>query len=101
MDKYASGEKIGEGAYGNVYIATHRESGRVVALKKIGIKNREEGVDVPTLREIKILREVRHPHIIELLDVSAFPSLSPSPLRLTIDVQRYLLTNRASSWPFP
>jgi len=72
MDRYERGAEIGEGAYGKVYRATHKETGQVVALKKIGVKDHEEGISITTLREIKLLRELNHEHIIELSDVFAY-----------------------------
>ena len=69
MDRYRKEVKIGEGGYGVVHKATNIETGDLVALKKVGIKNFQEGVAVATLREIKLLQELDHPHIISLFDV--------------------------------
>ena len=35
MDKYVKLEKIGEGTYGVVYKARHKETQKIVALKRI------------------------------------------------------------------
>jgi cyclin-dependent kinase len=35
MDKYVKLEKIGEGTYGVVYKARNKETGKIVALKRI------------------------------------------------------------------
>jgi len=63
--------KIGEGTYGEVYKARIRNTGRIIALKKIRLlDSAEEGVPSTTLREIALLTELsRHPNIVSLLDV--------------------------------
>ncbi len=62
--RYTRLEKIGEGTYGVVYKARDRETGEVVALKKIRLESEEEGVPSTALREIALLKEVQHPHVV-------------------------------------
>ena len=69
MDRYVKGETLGEGTFGVVVKATDRVTGKQVALKKIRLQKLKEGVNVTALREIKLLKEVRSPHIVRLLDV--------------------------------
>ncbi|ORZ14532.1 protein serine/threonine kinase [Absidia repens] len=69
MDKYQKIEKLGEGAYGIVYKAQNRETGEVVALKRIRLDNEEEGVPCTAIREISLLKELKHPNIVRLYDV--------------------------------
>ena len=59
-------------AYGVVYRARHRPSSRVVALKQVRIlaDERQNGVPITALREISILRSLKHPNIIHVLDVA-------------------------------
>jgi len=52
-----------------VYKARHKSSGRTVALKKIITSDFKDGFPITSLREIKILKSLRHPNIIPLLDV--------------------------------
>ncbi|KAG0280981.1 Cyclin-dependent kinase catalytic subunit [Linnemannia exigua] len=66
---YQKMEKIGEGTYGVVYKATHRATGRVVAMKKIRLENEDEGVPSTAIREISLLKELKHNHVVELLDI--------------------------------
>lgn len=40
-----------------------------MAVKNITVGAGKEGVHVTTLREIKLLRELRSPHLVQLLDV--------------------------------
>lgn len=47
------------------------QTGQTVAIKKIRLGKQKEGVNFTALREIKLLKELKSPHIIELID--AFP----------------------------
>ncbi|CAO3617950.1 unnamed protein product [Cunninghamella echinulata] len=69
MDKYQKIEKLGEGAYGIVYKAQNRETNEVVALKRICLDNEEEGVPCTAIREISLLKELKHQNIVRLYDV--------------------------------
>ncbi|KAI5187098.1 cyclin-dependent kinase 2 [Nematocida homosporus] len=62
-------EKIGEGTYGVVYKAREKSSGRIVALKKVRLSDDREGVPATTIREISLLKNLKHPHIIALYEV--------------------------------
>lgn len=89
--------RIGEGTYGTVYRARDRRDGRVVALKRVLLHNEaSDGVrprlfklicracgrsssscasvyaqfPITALREIKLLKRVRHPNCVRLLDVA-------------------------------
>lgn len=42
MDRYQKIEKLGEGTYGIVYKAQNRETGDIVALKRIRLDNEDE-----------------------------------------------------------
>jgi len=69
--RYERVGKIGEGTYGEVYKATDKESGDVVALKKVKLNNGDEGIPSTALREIAILKEMDHPNCVGLLDVES------------------------------
>ena len=62
---YTKIEKIGEGTYGVVYKARHKVTGQLVALKKIRLENQEEGVPSTAIREISLLKELKHPNIVQ------------------------------------
>lgn len=61
---YQKIEKIGEGTYGVVYKARDRNTGNVVALKKIRLESEEEGVPSTAIREISVLKELQHENIV-------------------------------------
>ncbi|XP_039715438.1 cyclin-dependent kinase 3 isoform X7 [Pteropus medius] len=69
MDAFQKVEKIGEGTYGVVYKAKNTETGQLVALKKIRLDSETEGVPSTAIREISLLKELKHPNIVRLLDV--------------------------------
>lgn len=69
MHKYQKLEKLGEGTYGKVFKAKNKETGEIVALKKIILEQEEEGIPPTSIREISVLRELKHPNCVELKEV--------------------------------
>ena len=59
------GQKLGEGTFGEVYVATHEKTGEVAALKKIKLECEDEGVPGTTLREVSLLKELQHPNVVQ------------------------------------
>lgn len=62
-------EKIGEGTYGVVYKAEDKQTGRLVALKKIRPESENEGIPATTIREVFLLKNLKHSTIIDLMEV--------------------------------
>eukprot|EP00708_Paratrimastix_pyriformis_P003057 GAFH01001823.1.p1 GENE.GAFH01001823.1~~GAFH01001823.1.p1 ORF type:complete len:393 (-),score=98.96 GAFH01001823.1:237-1391(-) len=69
VDTFTKLGQIGEGTYGIVYRAVDTQNGSIVALKKIRLDREKDGVPVTSLREIKLLKSIRHPHIVQLKEV--------------------------------
>ncbi|KAL1923892.1 uncharacterized protein VTP21DRAFT_6927 [Calcarisporiella thermophila] len=69
MDAYEKMEKIGEGTYGVVYKAKNKTTGAIVALKKIRLEAEDEGVPSTAIREISLLKELKHENVVKLLDI--------------------------------
>ncbi|KAK2562048.1 Cyclin-dependent kinase 5 [Acropora cervicornis] len=67
MQKYEKLEKIGEGTYGTVFKAKHKETHEIVALKRVRLDEDEEGIPSSALREICILKELKHKNIVRYL----------------------------------
>ncbi|CAH8621173.1 unnamed protein product [Dicrocoelium dendriticum] len=61
--------QVGEGTYGHVYKARDKITGEFKALKKVRLENEREGFPITAVREIKILRQLRHPNIINLCEI--------------------------------
>ena len=62
-------QKIGEGTYGVVYKAEVKATGDVIALKKIRLEQEDEGIPTTAIREIALLKCLRHPNVVDLMDV--------------------------------
>lgn len=78
-------DKLGEGTYGVVYKAKNIENGEVrillfskyinkkiifkflqiVALKKIKLEKEDDGVPSTAIREISLLKGIKHPNVVE------------------------------------
>ncbi|KAJ3367735.1 negative regulator of the PHO system, partial [Allomyces arbusculus] len=68
MERYELQDKLGEGTYATVYRGVTRATGEVVALKMIAL-DPEEGAPSTAIREISLMKELRHPNIVRLHDV--------------------------------
>ena len=64
MERYQKLERIGEGTYGIVYKAKDRVSEAIIALKRINLDAEDEGIPSTAIREISLLKELRHPNIV-------------------------------------
>ena len=63
-------EQIGEGTYGQVYRARCKDSGRIVAMKKMRIHHGGYwGMPLQLIREIKILKRLHHPRLLSMIEV--------------------------------
>ncbi|ORC87420.1 putative mitogen-activated protein kinase, putative,kinase [Trypanosoma theileri] len=69
MEGYETLGVLGEGTYGVVVKARHRATGRLVAIKKYKQAEDDDHVRKTSLREIRVLKQLRHPNVISLLDV--------------------------------
>jgi len=67
--KWAKISKVGEGTYAVVYKGKEVATGRQIAIKKIKVGQFKDGLDMSAIREVKYLQELRHPNVIQLLDV--------------------------------
>ncbi|SAM00300.1 hypothetical protein [Absidia glauca] len=67
--------RVGEGTYGVVYRVKDTKTGSVVALKKIRMERETDGMPISSLREISILKRMRHANIVNVTDVAVGPKL--------------------------
>lgn len=70
MENYEVLDVIGEGTYGVVLRAKQKATGRVVAIKKFKSHENKEHVRKIFLREFRMLKSLRHPNIVALLDTN-------------------------------
>ncbi|XP_060922549.1 cyclin-dependent kinase-like 5 [Limanda limanda] len=69
MERYQSLGPVGEGSYGSVLKCRHRDSGRLVAIKKFVDSDEDETVKKIAVREVQLLRQLRHGNLVTLLEV--------------------------------
>ncbi|KAK1262675.1 Cyclin-dependent kinase F-4 [Acorus gramineus] len=68
MDRYKIIKEVGDGTFGSVWRAINKQTGEIVAIKKMKRKyySWEECMN---LREVKSLRRMNHPNIVKLKEV--------------------------------
>lgn len=74
MSRYTIHEVVGKGSYGVVCSATDNISQEKVAIKKITDVFEHVSDATRILREIKLLRHLRHPDIVEIKHIMLPPS---------------------------
>ncbi|KAJ7102424.1 kinase-like domain-containing protein [Mycena belliarum] len=65
---YIQLEKLGEGTYATVFKGRSRTTNEIVALKEINL-DAEEGTPSTAIREISLMKELKHVNIVRLHDV--------------------------------
>lgn len=68
LSTYSKHQVLGAGTYSVVYEGTSRLTNRLVALKEIHLE-RDEGVPFTAIREVSLLKELKHNNIITLHDI--------------------------------
>lgn len=69
LSKYDISEndvKLGEGTYGTVIKTYNKETRKMVAIKKIKIDQKDEGIPSTAIRELSILKHCNFPNILPL-----------------------------------
>eukprot|EP01029_Cantina_marsupialis_P025220 TRINITY_DN66484_c0_g1_i1.p1 TRINITY_DN66484_c0_g1~~TRINITY_DN66484_c0_g1_i1.p1 ORF type:complete len:546 (-),score=175.09 TRINITY_DN66484_c0_g1_i1:160-1797(-) len=71
---YTCIEVIGDGTYGIIYKAFDHNLNKVVALKKVVREyHKGSGIGSTVLREIMLLKRIKHENVVKLLDIKVFP----------------------------
>lgn len=94
-DQYKTIEILGQGTYGVVYKAEHKTTGEIVAMKRCRLDAfREFGIPETTLREITLLRDLRHENVMTLRRVSCNTERMYMICEfLDLDLKKYLRAN--------
>ena len=77
--KWMQGSLIGQGSFGSVFLALHAITGELMAVKQVEmpsksnseIDKRKEAMVAALKREIELLRDLQHPHIVQYLGSNA------------------------------
>ena len=100
LEKYSKIEKVGEGTYGVVYKCQNKKSGEYIALKKIRLENEDEGIPSTAIREISILKQLKHQNIVRLVDlIHGEKKLYLVFEYMDFDLKKYLDRNNAPLAP--
>ncbi|RWS03433.1 cyclin-dependent kinase 17-like protein, partial [Dinothrombium tinctorium] len=68
METYIKLDKLGEGTYATVFKGKSRLTDNLVALKEIKLEH-EEGTPCTAIREVSLLRDLKHNNIVTLHDI--------------------------------
>ncbi|XP_045164177.1 cyclin-dependent kinase 5 homolog isoform X1 [Mercenaria mercenaria] len=68
IESYTKLDKLGEGTYATVFKGKSRLTDNLVALKEIRLEH-EEGAPCTAIREVSLLRELKHANIVTLHDI--------------------------------
>lgn len=68
MESYEKLGPIGEGTYGTVIKCRHKDTGQIVAIKKFKESEEDMQIRKTALREVRMLKQLRHSNIVNLID---------------------------------
>merc|ERR1712048_1125580 len=71
LDNYNIEKKLGEGASGQVYEASHLNSKKKCALKIVPLGDKNSAQTTLVKNEITVLQQLKHPNIVRLEDSNA------------------------------
>ncbi|KAG0670641.1 serine/threonine protein kinase, CMGC, CDC2/CDK sub [Maudiozyma exigua] len=66
---YQVEKKLGQGTFGSVYLGSHLETQRQVAMKRILVNEENDLFPITAQREITILKKLNHKNIIKLIEM--------------------------------
>ncbi|CAG9820417.1 unnamed protein product [Phaedon cochleariae] len=69
MERYERIGKLGEGSYGIVYKCRNKDTGEIVAIKKFAESEEDPLIRKIALREIRLLKNLKHPNLVNLIEV--------------------------------
>lgn len=61
--------QLGQGTYGTVNMGEEKDTGEIVALKRINTEQEENGFPITAIREVKILKALNHTNIVKLKEI--------------------------------
>ena len=74
IGKYAVSGTLGQGTFGTVIKASHQIAGEKVAIKVLEKRKMQQADDIERVgREIQILKQLKHPHVVRLWEIIYAP----------------------------
>jgi serine/threonine protein kinase len=84
-------ERLGKGTYGSVYKVQKKDTKEILAIKKIKLDVDTEGIPSTTLREVSILKKLKHANIVKLFDIAMSDSKVELSLEyLPLDLRKFI-----------
>lgn len=69
VDAFEKKFQVGEGTYGSVFVGRDKVSNEIVALKRINTEQEENGFPITALREVKLLKGLKHENMVILKEI--------------------------------
>ncbi|XP_011503608.1 PREDICTED: cyclin-dependent kinase-like 4 [Ceratosolen solmsi marchali] len=95
MERYERLGRLGEGSYGVVFQCRDRQTGRLVAVKKFQQTEDDPLIRKIALREIRLLKNLKHPNLVNLLEVFR----RKRKLHLVFEYCEHTLLNEMEKFP--
>ncbi|XP_058799841.1 cyclin-dependent kinase-like 4 isoform X2 [Phymastichus coffea] len=95
MERYERLGRLGEGSYGVVFQCRDRQTGRLVAVKKFQQTEDDPLIRKIALREIRLLKNLKHPNLVSLLEVFR----RKRKLHLVFEYCEHTLLNEMEKYP--
>ncbi|XP_046434819.1 cyclin-dependent kinase-like 4 isoform X2 [Neodiprion fabricii] len=95
MERYERLARLGEGSYGVVFQCRDRQTGRLVAVKKFQQTEDDPLIRKIALREIRLLKNLKHPNLVNLLEVFR----RKRKLHLVFEYCEHTLLNEMEKFP--
>ncbi|XP_034942539.1 cyclin-dependent kinase-like 1 isoform X3 [Chelonus insularis] len=95
MERYERLGRLGEGSYGVVFQCRDRQTGRLVAVKKFQQTEDDPLIRKIALREIRLLKNLKHPNLVNLLEVFR----RKRKLHLVFEYCEHTLLNEMEKYP--
>ena len=69
MEKYKKLDKLGQGAFGKVYLVENLETGKKHVMKEIELSKKNPKAKRNALAEVGFLQKLNHPNIVQVMEV--------------------------------
>ncbi|XP_047351903.1 cyclin-dependent kinase-like 4 isoform X1 [Vespa velutina] len=96
MERYERLGRLGEGSYGVVFQCKDRHTGKLVAVKKFQQTEDDPLIRKIALREIRLLKNLKHPNLVNLLEVFR----RKRKLHLVFEYCEHTLLNEMEKFPY-